>query len=344
MYSPNKFHNHIKKFHAGGKFLTCRICDNNYAKTGEDQPHMKEVTPKPFKCTYLNCHRSFLAASSLENHIKIVHFTDTSVLCDTCGICLKNKAVLRTHMKWMHPVEQPSSVMCDICGKSFTRSIYLRSHKRAHHSALGQIMEQCKICNKFYKKLFMPKHMANHKIEAIKIKCQYCDKMFSTKTLRYHELRHMGIRRKKCSICFQYSNSEASLQKHLKKHKEGDIVILSPRVTPSQCEICSKILLHRINMESHMSTHFGIKPFKCNFCDQKFVNERFLKRHIAQKHDTEYLKKLVCQYCNKQLQSKLSLLGHESVHRKEKTFLCSFCDKKYYFYGTLRKHVTANHK
>lgn len=50
------------------------------------------------------------------------------------------------------------------------------------------------------------------------------------------------------------------------------------------CRICGRQCQRRANMEDHVRSHAGIKPFHCQLCTGKFSRKQNLKSHLAKMH------------------------------------------------------------
>ena len=64
-----------------------------------------------------------------------------------------------------------------------------------------------------------------------------------------------------------------------------------------------------------MNTHVRFRPYKCNFCDEKFYT-----KHNANRHE-------------------------EAIHEKDETkYKCDLCDYNTYAKGNFNYHMQKNHK
>ena len=53
---------------------------------------------------------------------------------------------------------------------------------------------------------------------------------------------------------------------------------------PHKCAHCAKSFFTRQEMEAHVRTHTGDKPFICNLCKKGFSRSHHLKRHTETVH------------------------------------------------------------
>jgi uncharacterized Zn-finger protein len=54
-----------------------------------------------------------------------------------------------------------------------------------------------------------------------------------------------------------------------------------------RCPFCPKISGTKHNMQNHIRTHTGEKPFICTFCPYACSTKGNLKTHVANKHHNE---------------------------------------------------------
>jgi KRAB domain-containing zinc finger protein len=83
--------------------------------------------------------------------------------------------------------------------------------------------------------------------------------------------------------------------------------------SPTQCEICSRIISRASDMRKHMMIHTGEKPHACEICDKRFIALKDLKRHIL-------------------------------THTGKKPHVCLICGKGYTKADRLQKHTEEIHQ
>ncbi|XP_050293746.1 zinc finger protein 22-like [Anthonomus grandis grandis] len=139
-------------------------------------------------------------------------------------------------------------------------------------------------------------------------KCPICKKYF--RRMKTHLAKHEILENQSlcsgliCMICNKAFNNHTNLQIHMRTHT-GD--------KPYMCEVCNKSFSQSCNLVNHMRIHTGEKPFKCPHCDRAFTQSGNLNNHIR-------------------------------LHTDEKPFKCHFCDKAFVQSGNLNSHIRNNHR
>ena len=99
---------------------------------------------------------------------------------------------------------------------------------------------------------------------------------------------------------------------------------------------CGNLFTSKQLLLNHLRTHFGVKPFICNFCSKSFNDRGNLKAHIRT-HTGE--RPFKCSLCDKAFKTEGQLREHLKTHFKEKPFQCPHCHKFYKRKGVLKIHM-----
>ncbi|XP_049298070.1 zinc finger protein draculin-like [Anopheles funestus] len=170
---------HVKKMHTT-KDVVCDQCQKSFSKYTIDD-HKRAVHESKFICEH--CPRTFKSRFSLEQHME-EHVEglrkSMAATCDKCGVVLRDKYTLQSHIKRMHTDHPP--VSCVSCGKVFKSKHNLNAHLA---NVCTERSFPCHICGKqFKKKIKLKEHMTTHTKSAL-YQCPYCPKTFSFETQLY---------------------------------------------------------------------------------------------------------------------------------------------------------------
>uniref|UniRef100_A0A096MB34 Zinc finger protein 653 n=1 Tax=Poecilia formosa TaxID=48698 RepID=A0A096MB34_POEFO len=140
---------------------------------------------KMFHCPYEGCSQVYVAISSFQNHVNLVHRKGRTKVCPHPG-CGK-KFYLSNHLH-RHMIIH-SDFICETCGKSFKRKNHLEVHRRTH---TGETPLQCEICGyQCRQRASLNWHMKKHTPEALyNFTCEFCDKRFEKlDSVKFHKLK-----------------------------------------------------------------------------------------------------------------------------------------------------------
>ncbi|XP_078662828.1 uncharacterized protein LOC144906438 [Branchiostoma floridae x Branchiostoma belcheri] len=99
-----------------------------------------------------------------------------------------------------------------------------------------------------------------------------------------------------------------------------------------QCEYTSKV---KVNMQHHIRTHTGEKPFKCSECDYSASQKVHLDTHMT-RHTGE--RSYMCEECGHRTAFRCNLVRHLRTHTGEKPYKCELCS-----YRAIRRTHLTNH-
>ncbi|KTF79119.1 hypothetical protein cypCar_00025862 [Cyprinus carpio] len=147
---------------------------------------------KMFHCPYEGCSQVYVAISSFQNHVNLVHRKGRTKVCPHPG-CGK-KFYLSNHLH-RHMIIHSGAVIsvrdfiCETCGKSFKRKNHLEVHRRTH---TGETPLQCEICGyQCRQRASLNWHMRKHTSEALfNYTCEHCGKRFEKlDSVKFHKLK-----------------------------------------------------------------------------------------------------------------------------------------------------------
>ncbi|KAI3649046.1 hypothetical protein MP228_006900 [Amoeboaphelidium protococcarum] len=112
--------------------------------------HLRKDTPAHFACGFNACRLVFDSALQLKQHINDVH-NNVAQQCPHCGIQLKNKTSLQTHLNCAHSANRSQSYDCIICGRVFSTSYNVKAHiVSVHHKGSSEQSLQCSTCKQSF--------------------------------------------------------------------------------------------------------------------------------------------------------------------------------------------------
>ncbi|XP_020506127.2 zinc finger protein 653 isoform X1 [Labrus bergylta] len=143
---------------------------------------------KMFHCPYEGCSQVYVAISSFQNHVNLVHRKGRTKVCPHPG-CGK-KFYLSNHLQ-RHMIIHSGvrDFICETCGKSFKRKNHLEVHRRTH---TGETPLQCEICGyQCRQRASLNWHMKKHTSEAhYNFTCEFCEKRFEKlDSVKFHKLK-----------------------------------------------------------------------------------------------------------------------------------------------------------
>nr|CAH7762022.1 unnamed protein product [Callosobruchus chinensis] len=139
---------------------------------------------------------------------------------------------------------------------------------------------------------------------------------------------------------------------------------------PVDCSRCGKKFKNAPSLRTHQNQQCGVEAkYQCDLCESKFKSICNLKRHKARKHTfTELLdiekmtdyslesslarhlrhecgtKRYFCNECKRSYKHKRHIASHIRYEcRKEPTFQCTVCTRKFYQRYTLYAHLRQIH-
>ena len=281
----------------------CDLCDKAFKSQVSLKNHIQRHTTRlrPHGCSL--CSSSFLAASELRRHVKHKHTHGKIFQCTECDYKSVEKAKLKRHMS-CHTGEKP--YQCEHCSMAFPYNFNLKRHIRTH--TLEKPYE-CEVCSATFSQLNTLKgHRQLHTDDRKVFPCDVCPSTFGRKgdLNKHYEHLHTSDAPVHCEKCGKVFKDRYSLKLHKKEHK-----VFS-------CCLCIFSCTSRKQFKAHCNTHRGLRPFKCDLCEECFAKKQILKNHQILAH-TEFkpVKKperkgarIECIHCDKTFRSERFLQKH----------------------------------
>ena len=221
---------------------------------------------------------------------------------------------------------------CSYC--DFTARDYKKyyNHKRKH----SRIVRACPNCDytSWFKQPLENHIQAHH--EGVVFNCADCGNVYKYPgDLKTHQRSaHEGIVYP-CRYCPHKSKRRGELIQHEQ--------FVHTRKKVITCKICDQTFLRNYHLKRHMVRHTEAFPFKCPQCD----NVAFRRSHDLACHQRCHDKNpgeiisnrpYVCEECSKTFIMPHHLKEHKGVHSEERPFSCNICEKSFRLKSYLKCH------
>eukprot|EP01083_Nonionella_stella_P026107 71887_1 len=188
--------------------------------------------------------------------------------------------------------------------------------------------------------------------------CKDCDEVFTSPSVFEHHAaeKHDNLRPFWCTQCPKTYLKQAALDGHIRKIHQKEVNF--------RCEWCGKAFFERTTYNMHCKKHTGIKSepgqtatappckrikkfkptkFACTQCDRVFRKKYYLKRHVINMHTPNQDKPYQCKYCTYGGATKKQIVWHENIHRNERRYKCTYCEKRFNNKKDVKHHVANRH-
>ena len=262
--NPSSLNKHINISH---KETECDNCGKKFSSNKNLKSHMIYVHEKQRKCKF--CNEKFMSHKTLQNHIKENHeqeMVHEGQNCEKCGKMFKSKSLARQHFRRQHI--NILKHMCHLCGKDFHSEKYVNEHISFVHE--GVKIFKCDYCSKVFAHndyLITHVNIFHGSSQNIPCESENCEKVFKNDFLLKKHVSHVH-KKTICSICGKKISPNFIKQHmasaHTGKGNDKNLIL--------KCKICEKPFATAGLLNKHMNIHTGVKPYKCQYCEQKFAD------------------------------------------------------------------------
>ena len=150
-----------------------------------------------------------------------------------------------------------------------------------------------------------------------------------SKLTDHHHRRHKG-NPVSCDLCGKIFHNQMYMLRHRSSH-----------TGPQHCcDVCGKMFKIQKAMINHRKTHeegYTRPVFPCKLCSKSFCSQYIVDCHVKSVHMGQK-KSYLCSYCGKKFTTKHSLQEHVNAHSGIKPHVCEICGKGFSYDSALRDH------
>ncbi|CAH0398478.1 unnamed protein product [Chilo suppressalis] len=106
-----------------------------------------------------------------------------------------------------------------------------------------------------------------------------------------------------------------------------------------KCNECPAAFSNGVSLEAHLNLHKGLRPYRCEVCNNAYTSVHRLKRHQKIHSEESY----VCDHCGRIFKVKAALRVHLDTHLPVPKFGCEECPRRYATKAALKHHVRRVH-
>ena len=171
------------------------------------------------------------------------------------------------------------------------------------------------------------------KYSGIPLKCKKCKRDLVNHN-SYHFEYHTD-----CRFCNPtFFKAKATSEKHLRF-----LIKDEEEYYKTVCQYCDRKFCQAYFVKKHIEAEHGVKPFKCTICDQRFQSDKAKSYHEKVVH-SDTVKTIDCGNCGKNFQSEVHLKAHQKyVHSEIRKHICKTCGSKFKQKKDLKVHLLNKH-
>ena len=308
--SADRFQAHVRRLHKDqARFDECDICQRKIY--GKEYLLKHRRTHANFTERYPcdQCSKVFRRKWSLETHRKI-HTFKKFVQCDICGEEFRFISEVDKHKHKVHQYDRTqASYECNVCKMKFATLSHLSIHSSHSHKPVDGKPFKCANCQTLFttcvelKKHIYRSHQsgpcAGQPIKQEPADCY--EESDANGSNSNHPL--MGkvkdyVKKFVCSLPLETARGSEGIVPKTEPLDDDDLdeqdkagvdaynELTRQKMSQSNmakrfvCETCQKCFSTKSDLRTHIRTHTGETPYKCDYCDRAFKQRGHRKLHI----------------------------------------------------------------
>lgn len=181
----------------------------------------------------------------------------------------------------------------------------------------------------------------------LKLECHDCGGFFKSKCKMKVHWKKVHLPEKLiCKTCMRAFKSYKAFNKHVNSNNTNCNTANKVNIEGTgknrvfHCKDCSYQSRRIKDIQSHLYTHSGDRPFQCTICQKNFTQQSSLQGHQESAHKM-FKMETTCQYCGKYLKGRNQVYRHLKTH-SEKSLQCDICKKMLGSKKSLILHLTRH--
>jgi len=263
---------HIKLVHFKERPFACSMCDKRFPLRTVLRNHERATHGGDRKFICEQCGRRCATAQALKVH-KRMHTGERPYVCKMCDMSFHQASTLSQHLNVIHSSLRPH--MCVKCGKTFATTTQLNRHETKNcgnsvNTSGSKISENNEITS--------DTDVGQDRLSKPRYSCGKCGKSYAEfSSLRKHDWIHTGHRPYVCPTCDKAFRHSSSLKEHAKR-------IHSIVMTPNPRPVSNGRKHRKKVREGGSETSLVKRQHQCAECDKSYSIVSCLRRHIRRIH------------------------------------------------------------